>query len=183
MKKIICLITALTLSAGLFGCSAGKTVTDTAPDTSPEATSRAPAGFRAQYIRTDGYNDEVKYPVVTVVNSRAELDSYIEENKDMYYFERRELPDNESTPGFLNACDAYDDAFFENGTLVLVLLEESSGSIRHEVTNTAFSGGEWHISIARDVPEIGTDDMAQWHILIELECAVGKNDIFNVVFS
>jgi hypothetical protein len=60
----------------------------------------------------------------------------------------------------------YTDAFFASNFLVLVLLEEISGSYRHRVERIEESGD---IIITRLVPGIGTADMAQWHIIIELD--------------
>ena len=67
------------------------------------------------------------------------------------------------------AVQRYDDAWFSSHTLLLAVLEEGSGSVRHTVTRvekTAPHAGT--VAIKRDVPEVGTCDMAYWHILIEL---------------
>lgn len=90
--------------------------------------------------------------------------------EDKYNLERRSDPASDSTIGFLNACDKYTAEYFENQILVMVLLEEGSGSIRHNVDNVKYgSDGKLYVSVRRDVPEAGTDDMAEWHILIEPE--------------
>ena len=126
--------------------------------------------FQTQYIRTDGYRDGVDYPIVKIIRSVDELNSYYNENKEKYSLERREDPASDSTIGFLDACDKYNAEYFEDQILVMVLLEEGSGSIRHNVDNVKLgSDGKLYISIRRDVPEAGTDDMAEWHILIEPE--------------
>jgi hypothetical protein len=53
--------------------------------------------------------------------------------------------------------------------LIFVLLEEGSGSVRHEVRSIELTEDQKiSISIDRNVPEVGTDDMAQWHIILEL---------------
>lgn len=82
---------------------------------------------------------------------------------------------SDSTIGFLDACDKYDNAYFERQNLVLIVLQEGSGSIRHEITdvrrhrieNGALDG--WDITIDRKVPEAGTEDMAQWHLFLEVQ--------------
>lgn len=64
----------------------------------------------------------------------------------------------------------YTAEYFEEQILVMVLLEEGSGSIRHNIDNVKYgSDGKLYVSIRRDVPEAGTCDMAEWHILIEPE--------------
>lgn len=124
--------------------------------------------FNAQYIRTNGYVDGVTYPITTVIDSREELDAYYAVNRDTYDMERKEEVASDSTIGFLDAIDQYDDAYFQDNVLVLVLVEEGSGSIRHEVTEVKQMDTVIEIRIKRDVPEMGTDDMAEWHIMVEL---------------
>ena len=126
--------------------------------------------FTPQYVRTNGYHEDVEYPVVKTIRSVDELNAYYTANKDKYNLERRSDPASDSTIGFLDAVDKYTAEYFENQILVMVLLEEGSGSIRHNVDNVKHgSDGKLYISIRRDVPEAGTDDMAEWHILIEPE--------------
>ena len=89
--------------------------------------------------------------------------------------ERNEVVYSDTTIGFLDACDKYDDAYFERQNLVLIILEEGSGSIRHEITDVRKRRDEngaslgWDITIKRIVPEMGTDDMAQWHLFLEVQ--------------
>ena len=129
--------------------------------------------FNAQYIRTDGHREDVKYPVVRIIRSVRELNAYYETNKAEYSLGRSDHVSSDMTIGFLDACDKYDDAYFEDHILVMVLLEEGSGSNRHEVRSVHRSaGGQCYVYIDRVVPEAGTCDMAQWHILIEPETGV-----------
>ncbi|MBQ1521009.1 MAG: hypothetical protein IIZ56_05980 [Clostridia bacterium] len=132
----------------------------------------APA-FEAQYVRTDGYHENVGYPVVTVVSSKAALDAYFEENRGLYELSRGEQAGSAS--GFAGAIKKYDDDWFASHQLVIVLLEESSGSIRHEVESVT-AGDSPSIVIRRLVPEVGTCDMAEWHILIELAANTFRPD-------
>ena len=131
--------------------------------------------FEAQYIRTDGYSEDKNYPFHVVINSREELEAYYEANKEVFDLERKEKVYSDTTIGFLDACDKYDDAYFERQNLVLIVLEEGSGSIRHEITDVRPHSTEdgrlvgWDITINRIVPEVGTDDMAQWHLLLEVQ--------------
>jgi len=124
--------------------------------------------FSAQYIRTDGYHDDINYPLVKIIKSVEELQNYYEDNKQLYNLEPKEKAYSDTTIGFLNACNKYDDNYFEKQILIMVLLQESSGSNRHEVTGVIQnSNGDVNIDIIRKIPEIGTCDMAAWHILIE----------------
>jgi len=117
------------------------------------------------YIRTNGYVDGKNYPIVTVISSRDELERYYENNKNTYDFSAN-FGGYSDAISFIDAMKNYTDAFFTNRSLVLVLLEEGSGSIRHRVDDVGENGD---IVISRLLPEIGTADMAQWHIIIELD--------------
>ncbi len=129
-------------------------------------------GFVAQYIRTDGYHDGAKYPQVTIIRSAEELNAYYEANRGLYSLERRENPGSDFTVGFLDACDKYDEAYFQSRILLLVLLEEGSGSVRHRVAGVTWGDEKHetlHVEIEAITPEAGTCDMAEWHIFIEPE--------------
>lgn len=133
--------------------------------------------FSVQYVRTDGYHDGVCYPIVTAIRSSSELNAYYEANKDKYSLERRTgTIYSDSTIGFLDACDKYTEEYFESQILLMILLEEGSGSIRHKVERVAANEAGIAVDITTIVPEVGTDDMAEWHILIELEAGVYADD-------
>ena len=126
--------------------------------------------FSAQYIRTNGLHEDVKYPVVKIIRSVQELNAYYDANKAKYSLGRSDHVSSDMTIGFLDACDRYDDAYFEDHILIMVLLEEFSGSNRHKVQSVNVSAdGRCCIYIDRIVPEAGDCDMAGWHILIEPE--------------
>ena len=138
--------------------------------------------FKTQYIRTDGYHEGVEYPVVKIIRSVDELNAYYNENKEKYSLERRNDPASDSTIGFLDACDKYNAEYFEKQILVIVLHEEGSGSTRHNVYNVKHgSNGKLYVNIRSIVPEVGTCDMAQWHILIEPEADVDVAEESDVI--
>lgn len=141
------------------------------PKRDPFAES-AEVAFEAQYIRTDGYHEDVEYPYAVMITSAAQLDRYYEQNKFKYDLERREKVYSDSTIGFLDAADKYDEAFFKDKKLVMIILEEGSGSVRHKVTRVGNEAGRLYVSVERIVPEMGTDDMAKWHIILELDRGV-----------
>ena len=126
--------------------------------------------YGVQYIRTNGSADGATFPRVCLIRSVDELNDYYENNKDTFDLERKGKLYADTTIGFLDACDKYDEAFFESKYLVFVLLEEGSGSVRHEVTWVGMDdAGQLSVNINSLVPEIGTCDMAQWHIILELD--------------
>ncbi|MBO5649248.1 MAG: hypothetical protein J6S76_04985, partial [Clostridia bacterium] len=101
-----------------------------------------------------------------------ELNAYYEANKDVYFLERTENTGNHNSIGFLDACDKYDAEYFEDQILLMILLEEGSGSVRHEVKRVGTNADKVFVDIKSIVPEIGTADMAEWHVLIEPEAGV-----------
>lgn len=91
---------------------------------------------------------------------------------------------SDTTIGFLDACDKYDEKYFENQILVMVLLEEGSGSVRHNVESVKVAQDDkLYISICAIVPEVGTCDMAEWHILIEPEEGIDVVNEADVIVS
>jgi len=101
--------------------------------------------------------------------------AYCEANKEQFDLERRDNVYADSTIGFLDACDRYNDTYFESQNLVLIVLEAGSGSIRHKITDVRHHSDEsgtlfgWDISIEKIVPGIMSADMAQWHLFLEFQ--------------
>ncbi len=138
--------------------------------------------FVAQYIRTNGYSANGVYPYHAVIDSKEELMAYYEANKTLFDLERRDSVYSDSTIGFLDACDKYDESYFDGNNLVLIVLEEGSGSIRHEITDVRARRDEngaqlgWNITVKSVAPEVVTDDMAQWHLFLEVQMGDVIND-------
>jgi len=133
----------------------------------------------AQYIRTNGYIEGENYPKIALIHNTTELNKYYEDNRQKYGLGHNPDPASDYTIGFLDAVQTYNDTFFDQNFLILVLLEEGSGSISHEVYGVKQTADKkLSISIVRNVPEAGTCDMAQWHIILELskEFAVASTD-------
>lgn len=124
--------------------------------------------FAANYIRTDGYHENMVYPQMQVIRSADQLQSYCRENESLYEFDQG----TDGAESFLEVCSRYDEAYFEKQCLILVLLQEGSGSIRHKVDRVGTVDDETVISIQTITPEVGTCDMALWHILIEPEAGL-----------
>jgi hypothetical protein len=179
MKRLIVLGLALLCVLGFTACNSVKHEhnKDNSNLSSSDFSSQDPKSyaFAAQYIRTDGYSENRNYPYHVVIDSKEELEDYYEANKELFDLARNEVVYSDNTIGFLDACDKYDDSYFENRNLVLIILEEGSGSVRHEITDVSVRSDEngaslgWDISINKIVPEIGTDDMAQWHLFLEVQ--------------
>ena len=197
MKKFLFPITFLLCAALLTSCGQGenngginrggddsvKTYNDTEwlNEEIPNTDELTEYDFNVQYIRTDGYRAEVQYPSVKIIRSVDALNEYYETNKELYSLERVENPQYHSSIGFLDACDKYDTEYFKENILLMVLLEEGSGSIRHEVDRVGAEDGKVSVEINTIVPEVCTDDMAEWHIMIELDTSVDIQEESDVV--
>ena len=117
--------------------------------------------FNAKYVRTYYTGRNSGSPKKKIFTSRAELDSYVNEYKEktgtMIGLGMNKTLEEEVA--------GYDDNWFSSNKLVMVILEEGSGSISHKVVQV----GGINITIERIIPAVGTCDMAEWHILIELD--------------
>ncbi len=160
-KKIVFKVTFLAVLMLLFfivgGCSKWLAKTDQS-EVLPKEREEI-ENFAVQYIRTNGYVEGASFPKTVVIGSVAELEAYYEANKEIYSL---------TESSFYSAMAAYDEAFFENNALIFVLLEEPSGSIKHRVAGLWVTDDELEIEIERTVPQMGTADMAEWHIVIEM---------------
>lgn len=149
-------------------------------------------GFNAQYIRTNAIDYDENNEKTIWISNDEELDAYYEQNKDKYYLGSVEKPLADQTIGFIDAIKNYDDAFFKDHDLIIVVLEEASGSNRHEVTSvdlyySMLNRVQYFIqpNIKRIIPEAGTCDMANWHIIIEIpkEYGIDYSQLMEPKFS
>jgi hypothetical protein len=118
--------------------------------------SKEKTGFYCRKIRTNVHDDAMTSGSVTVINSRTELEKY---------YERFSYTGDRLAQIFRNAIAKYDDTFFAGNYLAAVYYSEGSGSVEHVFTGIE-PGGK--IKVNRLIPEGGTDDMAGWHLFIEL---------------
>ena len=76
---------------------------------------------------------------------------------------------------------AYDGDYFETGRLLALTVTEPSGSIRHTL---AFQGLLWdQVTVERQVPEVGTCDLAAWLILAEVDATFDSGHTLKVVLE
>ena len=185
MKRTVpSLLAVLLVCTGCGHDPQTETIADAVTEAVPEAAENDTAGGaplysgtvlqeifpeHVQYIRTDGYREEAAYPMVFLFHTPEMLTEYYEANRDLYDLAPRETVYTDSSIGFADAITQYDAAWFAEHDLLMVVLEEGSGSIRHEVYAITETPEKWSINIASIEPEVCIADMAQWHILIEVE--------------
>ena len=142
-------------------------------------TQKRSVEFGSQYIITNGNFGSEDFPYYVVINSRAELDAYYEDNKDIYDLGRSDVT---YRVGFLDACDRYDEAFFENNRLVFVVNPEGSSSIVRYVSDvSSYHDGDgallgWNITVSSEPADEFTDDIIVIHYVVELKKTASINE-------
>ena len=130
-------------------------------DNTDPIESPLPTAPAEQYIRTGGTDGT--YPRTVRIDSTNALADYLS---------------SVDLTALRTATSDYDKAFFTDFTLLLILLEEPSGSIRHAVTAIdENANGDLAVTVDRTMPGDGTDDMAYWHILVPLPRGFGEGKI------
>lgn len=109
--------------------------------------------YRAQCLRV-AWSEELSQPEAELITTPEELS---------------ELLTRFPTDTVADAAAAYDRDWFDSAALVAVVLTESSGSVGHDVEGLYLTGESCQVVITRQVPEVGTCDMAGWLILIETD--------------
>ena len=134
------------------------------------------------FYRTDLSNyTETDYPKTAAVKATDELNNYYEKNKDTYQFDQGFLGEASMADDVFSNKSKYSTEFFESNFLLFIILEEGSGSVRHRVENVVPTNGSLSVNITRIIPEIGTADMAQWHIVLELDKSLADLEVAVIV--
>ncbi len=144
------------------------------PSDNEQVEAVEPSFYGVQYIRTNGYNENFEYPRLIKVTSKKSLEFYYENFNGIYFLGHREKIYSDSTVGFVDAISGYDEEYFKTHDIYLAVLEEGSGSIRHSVAGVLDGTS---VSITSHSPELCTEDMAEWHIIIE----VGKGTVIDKI--
>lgn len=132
--------------------------------------------FTASYFRTNEQGNAAhSYPSVIVIHSEEEWKRYYDVNKDRYQFGSG-MGENPSFQEIAEG-DKYNADYFADKNVVVVVVEATSGSARYEVTGISEDG---EIFIGIHMPSVGTADMAQWHIVIEVSKEGPKEYTTNV---
>jgi len=121
-----------------------------------------------QYIRV-GSGFGPRHPSYIIISSINELNQHTNNLSSNSFWETE----------YSNIISKYSDSYFADNFIVIVTLEEPSGSNRHKVERINSNGD---IIIKQLIPEIGTADMATWNIIIELNNSFIR-DQFQVVLE
>ena len=106
-----------------------------------------------------GQVDGMTYPHTQVVSSFAEWQAMLDPS----------CPEDPNLDAdFVAGLDRYNEEFFTEGSLIILYLEEGSGSIRHSIGLVGIEKDQLSVTVTSKVPEVFTDDMAYWAILIPI---------------
>lgn len=135
-----------------------------------------------RYYRTDlsGWDDAI-YPKTVKICSAGELAVYYEKNKHTYQFQQGYYGGPSMTDDVFGRPTRFGEGFFENRFLLFVIIEEGSGSIRHRVESAQPEKGALSVEITRIIPEVGTADMAQWHIVLDIDKKLADIDVAVII--
>lgn len=101
--------------------------------------------------------------VITVISTAGEWQRYLADN-----------PRLTEEGGFENS---YEEAYFEENQLIVLVTTAGSSSVRYEPQSILKTGsGTWELTVKRYSPEWFTDDMTQQCILVELPRMVEPED-------
>lgn len=110
--------------------------------------------FTAMSLRSGSTPSGIMFPQIRIIKSVEDLSTYV----------------NGFNNEFADECAKYDEKYFEEKALIVVILEEGSSSISHTITDLALSeDGKCYIYIDRNIPECGDCAMAYWHLILEPE--------------
>ncbi len=124
-------------------------------------------------VRTDSY-DYGHEDEVVIINSFKELESYYSNNKDRFFLEGRDTVYADTSIGFADTFSTYNEEWFKENILIMGIVEEGSGSIRHRLDGIVLEDdGKLSLRYTPLIPCGVTDDMACWHIM----AGVKRSDI------
>lgn len=112
--------------------------------------------YKAFGLKTHLYIEDFNSPSSDIIKSVDELEQY-----------KLKFVDDE----LYQKLNKYDSDYFKNNVLVIVTIQESSGSNTNEVDRVSKlnKSDDIDIFVKRTEPQIGTDDMAMWHLFVEFD--------------
>lgn len=129
-------------------------------------SGESPSPISAQYLR------------VTWTEQAAPAAQLLTSTDDLF-----NLMENYPYDDLFRATSQYDDLFFAHSCLIAVSLTASSGSVTYTVEDVQPEDEGWDVVIQSTAPQVGTDDMAAWLILIETDQDIAPTDPITVTLT
>jgi len=170
---LFCVVALVLLACGNSDYELDNLRTGSSPASSDSSKSSSSVetsdiAFNVQYTRY------AQGRTTKVITSKSEIEQYYG-NQQIKICDKQDGVWGEQD---CNTIEKYSNSYFADNFLVIVELWEPSGSIRHKVERIDENG---NIVINRLVPKLGTDDIGQWGIIIELNNNF-KTRQFQIVF-
>lgn len=132
-------------------------------------------GYESEFIRTNRFfssqNNHGNETSNFLIKTHDEMEQLLQDIRDEFETGIDEYL-QEYLDETISLFEKYDTKFFENSNLILVGIEETSGSTRHKILSVNVFDDKITIKIKRISPNIGTCDMAYWHLFL----TVSKSD-------
>lgn len=206
MKKSLVILLVFTVILFLFACGKNGTISDitkkqpaltaeTSADPENSLCSeptKAPNWTKPKFqaIRTGCYysaNSEYPdFPYSVIIENSEELKKYIKENENSFDLSRKEEVYSDTTIGFLDAVDKYDDEYFKENSLIIAVDTQPSGSIRYTHAYLECIGNSELFDTLRIIeyhPCLQTCDEAAWHIIVESKKGTYADEIDLKIFE
>lgn len=143
-----------------------------------------------QAIRTGCYygtsSEYPDFPYTVIIETSAELKKYIKENENSFDLSRKDEVYADTTIGFPDAADKYDDEYFKENSLIIAVDTQPSGSIRYTHAYLECIGNSELFDTLRIIeyhPCLQTCDEAAWHIIVEAKKGTYDDDIKLKIFE
>lgn len=122
--------------------------------------------------------NSIKYLPIVKITSVKELEGFI--NEMSAYFSLDSKYDGQKS--FKENMEKYSyDSFYQDKALYVVYVSEPSGSNRHKLSSLTIKNRQMNVEVLSVIPEMGTDDMADWFISFELDREYADSiDTYNV---
>ena len=136
------------------------------------------SGFSVKYLQVEN-GPVTEYPGSLLIESTAELGDFIDRH------DPEVLSEWTGDGSLMDVLSSYDEMWFNTHQLLIVFLEEPSGSIRHNVRYIFKDPPpKCMVLIDRSIPEVMNDEAAHWYILIELKrSSLSIQPIYNIDLS
>lgn len=117
--------------------------------------------FEQTLIKTGAYFNEIEGSTAKIIKSILDINEYV-------------LTYNDEQ--LKNELKIYNDTYFFEKALVIIAIQESSGSNWNTLNTLKIIDNKLVCNVVRHQPEVGTCDMAMNYILVQVD----KKDIINV---
>ncbi len=164
MKRICALVLAAVLLFGLSACKAAEIGLKPGSHPDPSGTSSAsPNGTTTSTVIAPPLFSP---DVISFSNPGKQRISYNGNiNGIRYVTSASQLSDSD-------AFKAYDDAWFQDHALILIVETVTSGSIDIEIDSISVADDTAHVTLRHNIPENCTADMATWLLWAEVEAGL-----------